>query len=412
MRVGWVIFLVLLCPSTRAGMAAADTLVMPYRCSVNDGSVRLAPAPAQSYVISGPRQERAFQDCGRDFRGNPACITVVAHRFYMSCGSSIVSWARVAEAARGLGLAFPRAMPPDFAPMSQLQARLVLPALARFTPHEDRVSVEALSDDAIRDGAADKGTLAGWTAAVKAEMRPEGFGAAWRIGGIISVLLAAFLTFAHFASRVMALEPLTPRASGIGRQWNRLQETSRRAMVSWGFGADAKSASQAYAGVRNGIALAQARYAETEHLVASLDDALVLRDVLMGELRGVRTRIESVSAGLSRRPAEKSSIIIRSLLRDLDRISRIASGAGRDAKRDAHTPPAFSMPETLQDAYRILGLNGDAAPAVAKKLVDALRMTWHPDFARDEEDMLTREARMKQINAAWDMIKTRTVQAA
>ena len=60
----------------------------------------------------------------------------------------------------------------------------------------------------------------------------------------------------------------------------------------------------------------------------------------------------------------------------------------------------------------MLGINADAAPQVAKKLVDALRMSWHPDFARSEEDRQVREARMKQINAAWDLIKERPHAAA
>ncbi|MGL4397924.1 MAG: DnaJ domain-containing protein, partial [Hyphomicrobium sp.] len=62
--------------------------------------------------------------------------------------------------------------------------------------------------------------------------------------------------------------------------------------------------------------------------------------------------------------------------------------------------------------YRVLGVNPAAAPAVAKKLVDALRMSWHPDLARDEADRVQREKRIKQINAAWDLIKDQHQAAA
>jgi DnaJ-class molecular chaperone len=31
-------------------------------------------------------------------------------------------------------------------------------------------------------------------------------------------------------------------------------------------------------------------------------------------------------------------------------------------------------------------------------------MTWHPDHARDEQDRLLREDRIKQINIAWELI--------
>ena len=63
------------------------------------------------------------------------------------------------------------------------------------------------------------------------------------------------------------------------------------------------------------------------------------------------------------------------------------------------------MPQSVTEAYRVLGINADAEPAVTKKLVDALRMSWHPDYARDEADRQKREDRIKQINAAWDLIK-------
>jgi len=105
--------------------------------------------------------------------------------------------------------------------------------------------------------------------------------------------------------------------------------------------------------------------------------------------------------------------MVRAILRDLERIGRIIGVAMRETNREgAGAAREIALPQTLQDAYDMLGLNSEAAPNVAKKLVDALRMTWHPDFARDEQDRLQREARMKQINAAWDMIKGQTAQAA
>ena len=60
----------------------------------------------------------------------------------------------------------------------------------------------------------------------------------------------------------------------------------------------------------------------------------------------------------------------------------------------------------------ILGLNPDAPDAAVKKIVDALRMSWHPDHARDEADRLYREHRIKQINAAWDLLKAERAAAA
>ena len=42
--------------------------------------------------------------------------------------------------------------------------------------------------------------------------------------------------------------------------------------------------------------------------------------------------------------------------------------------------------------------------SIAKKLVDALRMNWHPDHAKDDADRCQREDRIKEINIAWELI--------
>jgi hypothetical protein len=33
-------------------------------------------------------------------------------------------------------------------------------------------------------------------------------------------------------------------------------------------------------------------------------------------------------------------------------------------------------------------------------------MSWHPDHARDADDRVLREDRIRQINIAWDLINT------
>ena len=76
------------------------------------------------------------------------------------------------------------------------------------------------------------------------------------------------------------------------------------------------------------------------------------------------------------------------------------------------TPAEPDAPSTIFEAYRVLGLNPNAPDAAVKKIVDALRMSWHPDHARDEADRRYREQRIKQINAAWDLLKDRPAAAA
>lgn len=174
----------------------------------------------------------------------------------------------------------------------------------------------------------------------------------------------------------------------------------------------------------NALAMAIARLAEAELQVGSLPRALLLREVLQSELDQLRGRVDDIERAIDQRPVQKSAAMVRGILRELDRVSRIAQGAAQDTSAASDKQPepqtaanaagtpfqargGMRMPQSVQEAYQMLGINDDAAPNVAKKLVDALRMSWHPDFARDEADRQVREARMKQINAAWDLIRTR-----
>ena len=68
-----------------------------------------------------------------------------------------------------------------------------------------------------------------------------------------------------------------------------------------------------------------------------------------------------------------------------------------------------AIPQTREEALEILGMGvtHDASDAAIKKIVDGLRLSWHPDHARDEADRQLRELRLKQINVAWEIIQGR-----
>lgn len=75
-------------------------------------------------------------------------------------------------------------------------------------------------------------------------------------------------------------------------------------------------------------------------------------------------------------------------------------------------PPANwgdSIPQTREDALQVLGMG--VAPEInetaIKKIVDGLRLSWHPDYASGPQDRELRELRMKQINAAWEILNGR-----
>jgi DnaJ-class molecular chaperone len=100
-------------------------------------------------------------------------------------------------------------------------------------------------------------------------------------------------------------------------------------------------------------------------------------------------------------PVAKSAPQFRNFVRELERIRRIADSAVASLSGGRGTPV---LPGTTSEAYEVLGVNAEVSDGVLKKVVDGLRMTWHPDHARDEADRRLREARMQQINIAWEMI--------
>jgi len=65
------------------------------------------------------------------------------------------------------------------------------------------------------------------------------------------------------------------------------------------------------------------------------------------------------------------------------------------------------IPQTRDDALQVLGIGvaPDINDAAVKKIIDGLRLSWHPDFAKNKLDREVRELRMKQINAAWEILR-------
>jgi len=144
---------------------------------------------------------------------------------------------------------------------------------------------------------------------------------------------------------------------------------------------------------------------QIEGVVARLKDGSPLRDVLNQELRLIHYRIEAAAdaARIGHDTREKSAARYRGLVRELGRVQRIADSAAASV---IDPTEQLAHPQSPSEAYAMLGMNPDAPPHVLKKLVDALRVTWHPDHARNESDRLLREERIKQINSAWDLINS------
>ncbi|MDH4982533.1 J domain-containing protein [Hyphomicrobium sp. D-2] len=143
---------------------------------------------------------------------------------------------------------------------------------------------------------------------------------------------------------------------------------------------------------------------QTADAVTQLKGAGPLREVLLSEVQAVRERAAHVelAAGKGDVAPEKSGMQYRAMVRDLERIRRIVDSAVASLKKSGNTQS--TLPQTASEAYDVLGVNAHVSAGVLKKIVDALRMSWHPDHARDDADREMREQRIRQINIAWDLI--------
>jgi hypothetical protein len=401
--------------------AVADDLVIPYACSIENGTPRLQPSSPSVYHIIGPREDKPFSACGPSQHGS--CEMMMIHKFSIDCGGKEVSWARVAASAQALGIQLPRHLPAGFAPVSRLAGRFVLPRLLKSKPAVTHVSMRDLSPDSVIETGSTRRLAepAQWVTVVASESKPSPSSEAFKVAGVVFSILLMLMGGCLVAARRRALPSLEFAAlSGTpGELVSRVSKFLKRSIADLGsafrhsyecwLASEGKNASSENSLAKT-LSLVHARLTETELLVAGLPAELLLRAVLQSELDGVRERVADVARRVRRLGDGRANAMLRAFMRDLDRITRIVHGAAQRTEDAA--PGEADAPSTVFEAYRILGLNPDAPYAAVKKVVDALRMSWHPDHARDEADRLYREVRIKQINAAWDLLKDARAAAA
>lgn len=149
---------------------------------------------------------------------------------------------------------------------------------------------------------------------------------------------------------------------------------------------------------------------DTRSQLAKLQSQGPLVEVLKAELSMIDARLATLRAApgagaegeAGAEAARKLAPAFRNLVRDLQRIRRIVDGAVISLGKGDAEPNR--IPSTRSEAFGLLGLNPEAPELTVKKVADGLRMSWHPDYARDEGDRRVREARVKAINAAVDII--------
>lgn len=142
-----------------------------------------------------------------------------------------------------------------------------------------------------------------------------------------------------------------------------------------------------------------------EAVLDELHSAPPLRGVLRQELDFIEQRLSELPrSGSQPVTAKQLRQRFQAGIRELHRVIKIAEGAAASFSSSALRP---KVPLNKDEAYELLGVNESVSESTLKKVVDALRMSWHPDYASGEDDRARREERTKQINVAWDLITGR-----
>jgi hypothetical protein len=155
---------------------------------------------------------------------------------------------------------------------------------------------------------------------------------------------------------------------------------------------------------------AQGLVAQINDSASDLNGVAPLRRVLLREVRNME---KFLAATMKEQPVDtpewrRTRYRLQRVVTDLLRLKDITEGARRSLTTAVI---GKDLPRDKYEAYEVLGANADASEAILKRLVDALRATWHPDHAVNEDDRLVRENRIKQINVAWDLLQEKRVEA-
>ncbi len=144
--------------------------------------------------------------------------------------------------------------------------------------------------------------------------------------------------------------------------------------------------------------------------VGDIKGAAPLRRVLLREVRAMEQFLATTIQTAPDDPREwrRMRLRLQRVVTDLIRLKDITDGARRSLTSRIISE---DLPRDKQEAYEVLGANPEASEKILKRLVDALRATWHPDLATNDDDRELRDRRIKQINVAWDLIADKRSEA-
>ena len=432
---------------------ADEVLVMPYTCSMASGRPVLEPSGQFGHRVIGPREEHQFTSCSPV---DPArCRTWTVHRFNMDCGGVRVPWVAVAansipgagtrawHADGRLHIRMPRtwnmapddpcARGPDYGP------RWNYGQLGRYCADRRALSPQPVVD--IPPGFAPMFNFDGIFVVENAP--PVKAPPAKKIAGASAnkIPLAAPVTTRVEPDTKLAKEneaTVAPIVASTPTGRETVTPSAPPAVIAEGTiqsGKEADGLPTAVTGNAQVTAPAQVpliplrtetvteavdlnptnanegmgKVLSMVLLVKKLEILLVmLAGLLMAGLLVMRRRRAAKTATIP--PRDFASVPLHSRRFELvvPPQAPLVPAQPPPQLSDAAHPPIWSslVPRTREEALQTLGMGvaADASAMAIKKIVDGLRLSWHPDQAVDQEDRVTREARIRQINAAWDII--------
>lgn len=420
----------------------AQRVVMPFACALQDGKLRVLPSPPRTYDIVSVGTERRFTVC--DPGSNHNCRVIVAGKFDVACENGHAPWFKIAQHAAGLlgggamvrngklRLQFrgvqepwsaPTCQPGSWPPNSDKLGRIdpALPARGCATmgafnlkkPYltfpngyapVDALGARMLGSASVLNTAAPVATASlpasaptrPWltVVAVAAPPRPAPESdAGWLSGLLIGVTLAILAMAAAGAALWLRANRPTPPPFRPREAFDAFMRRAGARVIA--------SNAQSCATL---CQTAQDLIDEVHDKLAALSGAAPLKRTLMGELRSIEQFLSAQIDQLDRDESDlrRTRSKVQRAISDTMRLREIVDSAQRSLVESNLT--GRGLPRDRDEALEVLGANPDASERILKRLVDALRATWHPDHASDDADRERREERIKQINVAWDLI--------
>ncbi|MBO0742130.1 MAG: hypothetical protein J2P51_11970 [Hyphomicrobiaceae bacterium] len=440
---------------------AEEMLVMPFRCSMIANRPVLTPSPDEGYRILGQREQRIFTACSPVHPDT--CKQWTVHRFDLECAGARVSWASVAVAADGPRN--PRAWIEDGQVRVRMGPWWNMPAgdpCARTGLYEDRWQARQLArycaerrsslPPAIVDMPAGFAPMLGTGGFFVATGAPRGGGPPQVASGVPPAHAvpshpppAPREATKEVAKRqaappdqtskipppALAAAPAIPTPAGtpdhptiINRPEQpqeapqppkELPPNAEEGAAKFGAPALKQAAEQLPSGrAREDTATGTSQSIEVNLIstagtpVAVLAGLAMIAALTAATFAWLRKYDRAYRAGAAAREFASVPLTPAQNALTISADGEPGVGPSSAAVQSGSTflrGPTWT-PRNRDEALTVLGMGvtPDATPVVIKKIVDGLRLNWHPDHAKDDADRQVREIRLKQINAAWDIL--------